>query len=151
MRYALRALMMLYSVCIPICLCASSRFTGIFWYPMRIKRFASSVVRVMVCPTAAFSPSRIQSQCRAWKRNGKIIVAGVGRQRFDVFEENVEALQGGKKNGRRCSRHQSRVAPSSALPRLCPGASCASSNREFVLKKLCPKSPWVYSLSFAYM
>ena len=65
--------MMLYSVCIPVCLCASSRFTGIFWYPMRIKRFASSVVRVMVCPTAASSPSRIQSQCRAWKRNGKII------------------------------------------------------------------------------
>ena len=30
---------MLYSVCIPVCLCASSRFTGIFWYPMRIKRF----------------------------------------------------------------------------------------------------------------
>ena len=51
---------------------------------IRIKRFASSVVRVMVCPTAAFSPSRIQSQCRAWKRNGKIIVAGVGKQRFDV-------------------------------------------------------------------
>jgi hypothetical protein len=42
------------------------------------------------------------------------------------------------------------ASTSSALPRLCPGASCASSNREFVLKKLCPKSPWVYSLSFAY-
>ena len=51
----------------------------------------------MVCPAAASSPSRIQSQCRAWKRNGKIIVAGVGKQRFDVFEENVEALQGGEK------------------------------------------------------
>jgi hypothetical protein len=43
------------------------------------------------------------------------------------------------------------ASTSSALPRLCPGASCASSNREFVLKKLCPKSPWVYSLSFAYI
>ena len=49
------------------------------------------------------------------ERNGKIIVAGVGKQRFDVFEENVEALQGGKKNGRRCSRHQSRVAPVALL------------------------------------
>ena len=41
----------------------------------------------MVCPAAASSPStlsRIQSQCRARKRNGKIIVAGVGKQRFDV-------------------------------------------------------------------
>ena len=35
------------------------------------------------------------------------------------------------------------ASTSSALPRLCPGASCASSNREFVLKKLCPKSPCV--------
>ena len=42
------------------------------------------------------------------------------------------------------------ASTSSALPRLCPGASCASSNREFVLKKLCPKSPWIYSPSFAY-
>ena len=42
------------------------------------------------------------------------------------------------------------ASTSSALPRLCPGASCASSNREFVLKKLCPKSPWVYTVSFAY-
>ena len=30
------------------------------------------------------------------------------------------------------------ASTSSALPRLCPGASCASSNREFVLNKLCP-------------
>ena len=35
------------------------------------------------------------------------------------------------------------ASTSSALPRLCPGASCASSNREFEVKKLCPKSPWV--------
>ena len=66
----------------------------------------------MVCPTAAFSPSRIQSQCRAWKRNGKIIVAGVGKQRFDVFEENVcvEALQGGKKKKEGALVVHSRVA-----------------------------------------
>ena len=70
----------------------------------------------MVCPTAAFSPSRIQSQCRAWKRNGKIIVAGGGKAALRRFEENVEALQGGgKKNGRRRSRHQSRVAPVALL------------------------------------
>ena len=31
------------------------------------------------------------------ERNGKIIVAGVGKQRFDVLKKNVEALQGGKK------------------------------------------------------
>jgi hypothetical protein len=42
------------------------------------------------------------------------------------------------------------ASTSSALPRLCPGVPCASSKREFVLKKLCPKSPWVYSPSFAY-
>ena len=42
------------------------------------------------------------------------------------------------------------ASTSSALPRLCPGVPCASSNREYVLKKLCPKSPWVYTFSFAY-
>ena len=100
-----------------------------------LKRFASSVVRVMVCPTAAFSPSRIQSQCRAWKRNGKIIVAGVGKQRFDVFEENVEALQGGKKNGRRAlvtsqewCRWPSALSPSQTL-RLTPLTSALRAAR----------------------
>ena len=35
--------MMLYSVCIPICLCASSRYTGIFWYPKQILTLAPVV------------------------------------------------------------------------------------------------------------
>ena len=52
----------------------------------------------MVCPTAASSPSRIQSQCRAWKRNGKIIVAGVGKQRFDVLRKTWKRCRVEKKN-----------------------------------------------------
>ena len=51
----------------------------------------------MVCPTAAFSPSRIQSQCRAWKTEWKDNSSRGGKAALRRFEENVEALQGGGK------------------------------------------------------
>ena len=47
-----------------------------------------------------------------WKDNS----SSGGKTALRRFEENVEALQGGKKkNGRRRSRHQSRVAPVALL------------------------------------
>ena len=46
-----------------------------------------------------------------WKDNS----SRGGKAALRRFEENAEALQGGKKNGRRRSRHQSRLAPVALL------------------------------------
>ena len=64
----------------------------------------------MVCPTAAFQSEPNPKPMPGMERNGKIIVAGVGKQRFDVWGKNVEALQGGKKKKEGALVVHSRVA-----------------------------------------